>query len=220
MAPNKTSAPPVASWWIGFLWPGLAQLWYRGSKVALWFALGASALLNLLVICTFVWPELLPGVVQRLGWWLCLGWWMAAGWISARQGDPATEESASASADLFPRALHEYLKGNWAEAEMVLRDLLALHPHDADAHFLLARVLLRSNRRRDCQRQLRLLGHLEQSAKWESEAHDLAARLAKEVESDNIGFSWENGSAPGGLSEPTAEGIAYNLQGEVPRRAA
>ena len=43
-----------------YLWPGLPQVWLRGSWVGLTLAVGFTALANVLLAATLVWDEWLP----------------------------------------------------------------------------------------------------------------------------------------------------------------
>ncbi len=49
-------------------WPGLARLWLRGHGVSLVIAVGFSILLNLALVATFQWPELLGGTFRIIAW--------------------------------------------------------------------------------------------------------------------------------------------------------
>ena len=60
------------------LWPGLPRLWLRGDWVALVIAVAFGAALNLVLVSSFVWPELLPPSMNQVGW-LVLGIvWLAS----------------------------------------------------------------------------------------------------------------------------------------------
>jgi hypothetical protein len=46
--------------WSAYLWPGLPQVWLRGSYVGLALAIGFTALANVLLVATLAWDEWLP----------------------------------------------------------------------------------------------------------------------------------------------------------------
>ena len=57
--------------WAMCLWPGLPQLYLRGSWSALAVAVGAAALLDLALLCSFGWSELVAPDL-RVAIWLSL----------------------------------------------------------------------------------------------------------------------------------------------------
>lgn len=50
--------------WAAYLWPGLPHLWIEGSWAGLLLAIGFGALLNLLILATFIWPLWLTSQVK------------------------------------------------------------------------------------------------------------------------------------------------------------
>ena len=58
--------------WTMYLWPGLPQLWSCGSWGGLALAIAAAILLNLLVLLSFGWSELI-GQNLRTTLWAALG---------------------------------------------------------------------------------------------------------------------------------------------------
>ena len=59
------------------LWPGLSRLWWRGEWAGLALAVVFGAALNLVLVSTFIWPELLPAG------WVIVGWLTVAAMSSA-----------------------------------------------------------------------------------------------------------------------------------------
>ena len=53
---------------VSCLWPGLPRLWLRGDWLSLGAAVAFGAALNLVLVSSFVWPELLPTSLVILGW--------------------------------------------------------------------------------------------------------------------------------------------------------
>ena len=97
------------------LWPGLPQLAVRGSWAGLVVAFGAAALLQLALLGTFVWTELLTPNLRILYWVLLLVAWggsrgaFLAGFIDRVCARPESDENK----DIFREALDHYLQGNW-----------------------------------------------------------------------------------------------------------
>ena len=88
---------------------------------------------------------------------------------------------------LFQEAQTEYLKGNWQEAEDLLRRLLRRNSADVNAHLMLATLFRRTRRLEECQAQLRRMERFEASLKWQPEIDReqyLLRRCASEMESN------------------------------------
>jgi uncharacterized protein HemY len=130
-------------------------------------ALGLAGVLNLALAASFGYAELLtPGM--RSGLWLVLGLaWVGFG-ISSFGWDASPLESQKISAveDTLPSALDYYLKGNWFQAERLLRRRLEVEPRDLDARLTLGTLLRHTRRYAEAKRELDLLERLEGSQKW------------------------------------------------------
>ncbi len=124
-----------------YLWPGLPRLWFEGAWTGLALAVGFGLLFNFLLLASLVWVQLCR---RSSGGWL--------GWPRGDLGrervvcrlDRWTARSAAEAAardDLFRRALGEYLKGAWFEAESLLGQLVAQDTRDVDARLMLASLL-------------------------------------------------------------------------------
>lgn len=106
--PQKRRAP-----WGFYLWPGLAHLWCAGSWAGLALAIGFTALLNVLIVSTAVWPEWLAPRVRVACGLVTLGLWLAAVWETRRElrrvaatrvaTDPGAGAPDTASPDDHPR---------------------------------------------------------------------------------------------------------------------
>ena len=153
--------------WATYLWPGLPQLWYGGSIAGLALAGGFAALLNLLLLCSFVWEQLLSPWQVGLGWAAIIAVWMASAVVTAWQGRREAPWAGIASAEgLFRKALGEYLQRNWFEAERILRDLLRLCPGDAEARLLRATLLRRTGRPQEALDELGRIELMRDAEKW------------------------------------------------------
>lgn len=155
--------------WTAFLWPGLPHLWYGGQWSGLALAAGFAVLLNGSLLATFVWVELLDSRQLQLAWLATGGVWAGSAVVSAWYGRGLAPRRRSAAEAMFREALHEYLKGNWFEAERILGRLLRLQPRDVEARLLLATLLRRTGRPQEAGEQLARLELAEDASKWARE---------------------------------------------------
>jgi hypothetical protein len=165
----------VGRWAIG-MWPGLPQLWRRGDWSGLALALGFALLLNLVLLTTFVWTELVAPPVAVTAWTAVVGFWLVSLIGSWRTGVelPGT---TTAQEDLFPTAIAEYLKGNWYDVEQICQRMLRRNDRDVDAQLLLATASRHTVRYNEAQRRLEQLATLDAAGKWAWEIRDEFERL-------------------------------------------
>ncbi len=157
--------------WATFVWPGLPQVWLAGSWAGLAVAAGFAVLLNLALVSSLVWSELLTEQIRSILWLAVVVYWAAATGFAYRWSGPGREKERPKSADdRLPLVQEQYLRGNWFETERMLADLLRSDPHDAEARLLLATLLRHTGRLDEAAGQLRELGKLE-----------AAGRLAMEI---------------------------------------
>ena len=178
-------------------WPGLPQLWLRGSYPALVFAIGFSIVLNLALVSTFIWPSLFGDIVPAIAWPVIFLVWLVTTWgatqsvedlsglpkMSSEQeriafsaeksgrinSDDPSELEREKSHTLFNQAQREYLRGHWTEAESLLKRRLKLAERDIEARLLLA-TLYRHTKRLDlANEQLLQLGKYDESVHWKFE---------------------------------------------------
>ena len=169
--------------WPVYLWPGLPQLWLDGAWTGLLLAALGSGLLNLLVLSTWVWSEMLTQRQLQTGWWILGIAWAGAAVVSWRvRGRRQARVTAPANEAAFPAAMDEYLRGHWFEAESLVARLLAINPADVEARLLLATVLRRTRRYAEARGQLDVLERLQAAAAWRQEITNERQRL-EEVES-------------------------------------
>lgn len=168
--------------WATYLWPGLPDLWWRGSWSGLALSFAFALLASFVVSATWVWDELL-GPDQEGKVWLGFGaGWLALLFVSfrtARRGDtPPTGPR-----DLFPGAMAEYLKGNWLAAELIARELVVGCPGDVEAALLLVAVLRHTGRIDEAREVLDELTLWDRASNWQHEIETEYRRLSeKEVE--------------------------------------
>jgi hypothetical protein len=169
------------------LWPGLPQLWLSGAWSGLALAIGFATLLNLLLLTSLLWTEWVEAAFRVAGWTAVAVLWgvsIITGWRWSRDQWAHTERPREE--DLFPRALGEYLRGNWYEAEAACKNLLRRVSGDVQARLLLATLLRRTKRWPEAREQLETLSRLEAAANWEFEIADELERLAEAEEQATI----------------------------------
>jgi len=166
--------------WIAYLWPGLPQLWTYGTWSGLIVALGAAALLDLLLVVSFGWSELLVHGVRTASW-VAFGvvWVVGVAWSVRQTRRRVTVERLDVRKDAFPDALDYYLKGDYYQAEHVLVDLLRQNLRDIDARLMLATLMRHTGRLDEAERQLDTMSRFEGAGKWELEMGQERERLTE-----------------------------------------
>jgi hypothetical protein len=166
--------------WTTYLWPGLAQLWEYGSWSGLALAVGMAAVLDVLLLVSFGWSELI-GQGLRTALWVAFaaGWLFAAGWSMRQCGRRAAIGSDGPHEDVFSKAVDHYLKGDYFQAEQVLEGLLRQNIRDLDARLMLATLLRHAGRFDEATGQLDTLARFEGAGKWELEIRQERTLLAE-----------------------------------------
>jgi tetratricopeptide (TPR) repeat protein len=155
-------------------------------------AAGFAVLLDLLLLGSFVWVELLGPRDLRLGWMAAGSLWGASAILSFGFHRPA---AATSSADLvYQEALKHYLQGSWFEAETSLGRLLRLAPRDVEGLLLLATLLRRTRRYDEALSQFDRLERLRDATRW-------AREIAEERQLIAEGFAASAGAEPVGVEE-------------------
>lgn len=193
--------------WATCLWPGLPQLWVRGSWSALAVAVTGAVLLNLALLGSFGWSELVGPDVRR-ALWAALGivWAVAAIASVAWSRRLADRGQADSTVDTFGEALGHYLRGDWFQAERALGDLLRRDARDLDARLMLATLFRHTGRYDEARGQLDVLVRLEGIAKWELEVRrerELLAEASKRTDNQV-----EETAGPGSTGRPAEPGQA------------
>ncbi len=165
--------------WAVYLWPGLPQLWRRGSWSALLLAVAAAGLVNLALASSFVWSELLPERVRIGAWVGVVGLWAGSAGLS-RRGDrrEAARQEGLKTDGAYLTATEYYLKGQWFEAECQLREILRRNARDLEAGLMLATLLRHTARLAEAAGQLDRLQRLDGSERWALEIARERACLA------------------------------------------
>ena len=173
--------------WSAYIWPGLPQVWLRGSWVGLTLAVGFTALANLLLVATLVWNEWLPSRARGIGLATLAVIWVVA-WVDARANwrqliaEWSAGESNAATPDTrgdqwFREAQVAYLAGDWVSAEQTLLKLLRHDPRDAESRLLLATLWRHEGRHDAAIEHLDRLDCLETAAPWRNEIASERERL-------------------------------------------
>ena len=168
--------------WTACLWPGLAQLWSHGSWWGLALAVGAAAVLDVLLLASFGWSELIGQNLRNTAWVVfAAAWAVAVGW-SIRQRRRQAVLCCGANRrtqDAFVEALEHYLKGDYYQAEQLLGGLLGRNARDLEARLMLATLLRHAGRAAEAAGQLDALGRLEGAEKWQFEMEEERQLLAE-----------------------------------------
>jgi hypothetical protein len=197
--------------WTMYAWPGLPHLWTRGSWSALAVAVSAGALLNLALLATLVWTELLAeGFRQTLWLGLLIGWPAAAlfsaAWLRRQANREQPASPGESGAATFEEAQEHYLKGNWFEAERVLGILLQRNARDLEARLMLATLCRHTRRLDEAARQLDLLGRCEGAERWDweicRERELLTEARADELENRTEAAAAQDDAAPPAAAAP------------------
>ncbi|HBJ37157.1 MAG TPA: hypothetical protein DDZ51_20870 [Planctomycetaceae bacterium] len=133
--------------YLSCLWPGLPELWWRGRISALPTALAFAAAANFLLVARFVYPEWLAGGLIRMAGWVGVAIWLFCVVRSVREMPLLLNpRRASGQPDRFAEAHQAYLRGQWAEAESLLSDCLAIENRDPPSLILLCGVYRHTSR--------------------------------------------------------------------------
>lgn len=177
--------------------------------MALVLAVAFAVLLNLALITSLVWTELLDPFQRNVLWVVVGVVWSISAVVSLRWWQSRELPQPDAAEDLFRHSLNQYLQGNWLEAERMLRRLLRRNGHDVDARLLLVGVMRHTKRFDEAHRQLDRLVASEGAEKWHTEIdreYDLLDRAEdSELETNNLHEDEPRQDEPRQLSSPSAD---------------
>lgn len=151
------------------VWPGLPWLWLRGSVGGLILALAFAVLLDMAIVTTWIWSELVDLRISLGIWTAAIAVWIMAT-VSAASSFPAPiSRNPDAAVDvLFVKARDAYLARDWLTAETRLKAVLALAPTDGEAQLLMATLLRRVGRTTEAKRALEQLSRSDSGAPWQA----------------------------------------------------
>ncbi len=181
--------------WAIYAWPGLLQLWRHGQWQGLAVAVGFGVLLNLLLLASFVWVELLSPGWLKAGWLFATLFWMGAVGRSLWHGWGVAPRQAQSADGMFREALGEYLQGNWFEAEQILGRLLELRPRDAEGRLMLATLQRHNGRLKEAVDQLARLELLTDARIWSREISVERRLIAEAIEANQAETQSESAAA-------------------------
>ena len=103
------------------LWPGLAEIWWRGRITALPAAIAFTLTLNLILIARYLYPGWIHSGLVSLAFWgglIALFFYIIR--TSRELPTLLSPRAVSEEPDQFPEARTAYLSGCWEEAEAVM----------------------------------------------------------------------------------------------------
>jgi len=169
---------------------------------ALAVAFAAAVVLDLALLSSLVWTELLAADVRRALWLaLAAAWAGSALWSVAWHRRRCRRSHGESAGNAFDEALRYYLEGDWFRAERTFGRLLRANPRDADSRLMLATLLRHTGRLEEAARQLAQLEQFEDAEKWAVEIHRERELLAQAETTD----SQVEGEPPIEGAEPGAE---------------
>lgn len=153
--------------YLTLVWPGLPWLWLRGSAAGLTLALAFAVSLDVAVVTTFLWPDLVE-LSFTIAVWSATGvvWLVSTVSAIAAFPPPLSRPAATEVDPLFVKARDAYLAHDWLVAETRLRDLLERSPTDGEAQLLLATLLRRVGRLEEARRALDKLSASDAGLGW------------------------------------------------------
>ncbi len=164
---RMAGCPMTALRYLTLAWPGLPWVWLRGSRAGLVLALAFAVSLDVGIVTTFIWPDLVELPVTVAVWAGVAVIWLASTVSAAAAFPPALARPAPADVDPhFVKARDAYLARDWVAAENRLRELLKLSPTDGEAQLLLATLLRRVGRLAEARDALDKLSSSDAGARW------------------------------------------------------
>jgi tetratricopeptide (TPR) repeat protein len=179
------------------IWPGMPWLWLRGSIGGLILAVGFAIVLDVAILTTWIWSELVGFQVSIAIWTAVGAVWLAATASAIASFPPPIPTARDDAADaLYGTARDAYLARDWLAAETKLRALLVLAPTDGEAQLLLATLLRRVGRDAEARKALEKLSRSDSGHGWQSA---IARELAL------LGRAGQNDTARAAGGEPLPE---------------
>jgi hypothetical protein len=165
--------------WALYLWPGLPQLCLYGSWAGLLLAVASAAILDLLLLGTFGWCELVAENIRSALWVIGGASWLAAIGLSALSCRRCARARTWSGNDVFGEAVNHYLKGDYFQAELLLERLLRANTRDLDARLMLVTLMRHMGRTAEATQQLDTLVRFDGAARWEVEIEQERELLAQ-----------------------------------------
>lgn len=168
------------------LWPGMPWLWLRGSLAGLVLAIAFAVAVEVAMLTTWIWTELVELPISIGLWTAVAAVWLVATVSAVSAFPPPLRSGRGDAADtLFVKARNAYLARDWLLAETQLRTLLDLAPTDGEAQLLLGTLLRRAGRPAEARDALQKLGRSDSGVIWKSAiAREITLIAAAEGASD------------------------------------
>lgn len=157
--------------YLAYLWPGLPTILATGSWVGLAWAATFGVLVNLLIVATFWWPELMAVHTRNGTWVATIVFWAGATIATQRSLRALHLEEDLPGEPTFADATRLYLRADWFGAEQILTGLLRRNPRDVEAGLMLATLWRHTGRTEEALRQLDRLELLDGARRWSFEIH-------------------------------------------------
>lgn len=165
------------------LWPGMAELWWRGRISALPAAIAFAAIVNALLVAKFVYSDWLSGGLVMLACWVVAAAWLVLTIRSIRELPLLlTPRQASEEPDPFPASQIAFLRADYVEAEKLLNATLAIEPRDPPALLLLSAVYRHTGRLQSSHLLLGEVRKLEVADRWQLEFGAEQSRLQRDIQ--------------------------------------
>jgi tetratricopeptide (TPR) repeat protein len=153
--------------YLTILWPGLPWLWLRGSLPGLVLALAFAVTLDVAMLTTWIWTDLVDLPFRIAAWSGAAAIWLLGTLSALSAFPPAVPVGRSPSIDArFEEARNAYLARDWIGAEERLREMLRLAPTDGEAQLLLGTLLRRVGRLPESRAALEALARSDAGARW------------------------------------------------------
>lgn len=158
-----------AARYLTLLWPGLPWLWLRGSLPGLVVALGFAVTLDIAVLTTWIWSDLIE-LPARIALWAATAviWGLATASAVSAFPPPLAAGRDAESDMLYVRARNAYLAHDWLTAESTLRTLLQRDATDGEAQLLLGTLLRRVGRLDEARAALDQLSRADAGRIWQA----------------------------------------------------
>ncbi|MGB8853412.1 MAG: tetratricopeptide repeat protein [Pirellulales bacterium] len=158
-----------AARYLTLLWPGLPWLWLRGSLPGLVVAVGFALTLDVAVLTTWIWSDLIE-LPARLAVWVATAviWALATASAVSAFPPPLAIGRDAESDTLYVKARNAYLAHDWLTAEATLRTLLRRDSTDGEAQLLLGTLLRRVGRFDEARAALDQLSRADSGRLWQS----------------------------------------------------
>lgn len=167
------------------IWPGMPWLWLRGSVGGLVLAVAFAVVLDVAVITTWIWSELVDLQVSVGIWTSVAAVWLVATVSALASFPPPIPRARDDAADaLYVKARDAYLARDWLAAETKLRALLVVAPTDGEAQLLLATLLRRVGRVGEAKTALEKLARSDSGAVWQAAIAREVSRIADAGQND------------------------------------